>query len=341
MIQLNILAESNRLSRLSEIGDKLETIQKAPIKWDQFKRILDEAIPDKTKEGKGGRPPYDKLMMFKICLLQSWYGLSDEQLEFQINDRLSFQRFLGIDLSTKVPDKNTIWMFKESMTNSVVDYDIFDLFVKELEEMGIITRKGSIIDATFVEVPRQRNTREENAKIKTGEKPEEWSKKKQSHKDLDARWTKKNDKTYYGYKDHIKVDRDSKIIIDFDVTSANVHDSQVAIELVDKKDEEIWMDSAYAGQEEKILEKNEKIILQINEKGCKNKSLTEEQKESNIEKSKIRARIEHVNGQMTVCGSLFVRNIGKMRVGTAICLKNIAYNISRFAYLTVKKPKLT
>lgn len=341
MIQLNFMAEANRLARLSEIGDKLEKISKAPIKWEKYKDLLDTAMPDKTLEGKGGRPPYDKLMLFKICLLESWYGLSDEQAEFQINDRLSFQRFLGMDLSSKVPDRNTIWTFKENLANSWVDFDIFHLFVQELEKLEIVTRKGTIIDATFVEAPRQRNTREENEKIKNGEIPEDWSEKKRSHKDTDARWAKKNEETYYGYKDHLKVDKDSKIITDFDVTSANVHDSQCMAELIDEHDKEAWFDSAYAGEalEEDVREKNPNIILHINEKGQKNKPLTEEQKAKNREKSKVRARVEHVNGQMTICGGLYIRCIGMWRTKTAICLKNMAYNISRFAYLTMKKPK--
>ena len=95
--------------------------------------------------------------------------------------------------------------------------------MQELEGLGIVTRAGSIIDATFVEMPRQRNTRDENAKIKNGETPDEWDDKKKSHKDTDARWTKKNNETYYGYKDHIKVDKDSKVIVDFEVMSASVH----------------------------------------------------------------------------------------------------------------------
>ena len=146
-----------------------------------------------------GRPPIDKLMLFKICLLQNWYGLSDEQAEYQINDRLSFQRFLGIDLNVRVPDRNTIWTFKEQLSNSGAEYDIFASFVEELEEIGIVTREGSIVDATFVEVPRQRNNRDENKKIKSGETPESWNEKKLLHKDTDARWTKKNNETYYGY----------------------------------------------------------------------------------------------------------------------------------------------
>lgn len=340
MLQLNYLAETNRLARLSELGDKLETITKAPINWEKIKEKLESGMPDKTKEGKGGRPPVDKLMLFKICLLQSWYGLSDEQAEYQINDRLSFQRFLGLDMSKKVPDQNTIWTFKENLSNSGIEYEIFADFVEELEELSIVTRKGTIIDATFVEVPRQRNSRDENKQIKDNEIPEDWDEKKLSHKDTDARWTKKNNETYYGYKDHLKVDKDSKIITDFSVTSANVHDSQCMEELIDETDQEVWLDSAYTGEdlEKEIRETNPDIILHINEKGKKNKPLTEEQKAENREKSRTRARVEHVNGQMTVCGGLFIRCIGMLRAGTAIFLKNMAYNISRFSYLTVKKP---
>jgi len=340
MKQLSFLAECNRLERLSELGDKLETITKAPINWIKIKRQLDKALPDKTQDGKGGRPPLDKLMLFKICLLQNWYGLSDGQAEYQINDRLSFQRFLGIDLSTKVPDQNTIWTFKEDLSKSDSEYEIFASFLEELERLNIVTHKGSIQDATFVEVPRQRNSREENIKIKDGETPEDWSEKKRSHKDVDARWAKKNDETYYGYKDHIKIDKDSKIITDFDVTSANVHDSKCMVELIDEKDKEVWYDSAYAGEdlEAEVREKNPDVILHINKKGYRNHPLTDEEKAINRENSKIRARVEHVNGQMTVCGGLFIRCIGIWRATTAIFLKNMAYNISRFAYLTVKKP---
>jgi IS5 family transposase len=342
MLQLDLLAEDKRLARLSQLGDKLETITNAPINWRKFKEILDKLIPDKTQSGKGGRPPYDKLMLFKICLLQSWYGLSDEQVEFQITDRLSFQRFLGLTLTSKVPDQNTIWTFKENLNKTDAELDIFAVFVAELETLGIVANEGSIIDATFVEAPRQRNTRDENKQIKDGEIPENWSDKKLSHKDTDARWAKKNNETFYGYKDHIKIDKDSKIITNFAVTSANVHDSQRAVDLIDENNNEAWLDSAYVGKElEKEIRKiNPDIILHVNEKGYKNKPLTAEQKANNREKSRIRARIEHVNGQMTNCGGLFIRCIGLSRAVTAICLKNIAYNISRFSFLSVKKPLL-
>ena len=311
MLQLSFFSEIDRLARLSELGDRLEIISNAPINWDKFREILEEAIPDKTRTAKGGRPPIDKLLLFKICLLQSWYGLSDEQIEFQINDRLSFQRFLGLSLSSKVPDRNTIWTFKENLTNTGAEFDIFYTFVRELERLGIVTNEGSIVDATFVEVPRQRNTRDENKQIKNGETPEGWSDKKRSHKDIDARWTKKNNQTFYGFKDHIKIDRDSKIITIFDVTSAEVHDSQCIVDLVGVDDKILWADSAYIGEKlhEEIFGINADVVLQINEKGYKNNPLTDEQKASNREKSRVRARVEHVNGQMTVCGGLFIRCI--------------------------------
>ena len=144
----------------------------------------------------------------------------------------------------------------------------------------------------------------------------------------------------FGWFNLIAYNKDSKIITDFSVTSANVHDSQCMEELIDENDKEVWLDSAYTGEEleEVIRKKNAEIILHINEKGKKNQPLTGEQKASNREKSKTRSRVEHVNGQMTVCGGLFIRCIGIWRAETAILLKNMAYNISRFAYLTVKKP---
>jgi IS5 family transposase len=339
MRQMSIYAESDKLKKLSEIGDKLEKISRAPINWGKFREKLEEAIPVKSGTEKGGRPSYDLLLLFKICLLQSWYGLSDEQAEYQINDRLSFQRFLGLDMSSTVPDRNTIWTFKEKLSESGIPYDIFSAFNEELEGLGIITHKGTLVDATFVEAPRQRNGRGENEEIKNGKIPEGWSAKKRSHKDTDARWTKKNNVSHYGYKDHLKVDRESKIITDYEVTPANVHDSRCIVEFIDKKDLEVWADSAYAGEEleKEIREKNPKVILRVNEKGYRNKPLTEEQKRANREKSRIRARVEHVNGQMTMCGGLFIRKIGAWRAHMEIGMKNLAYNISRFAYLAEKQ----
>jgi IS5 family transposase len=154
--------------------------------------------------------------------------MADDKTEYQINDRLSFQRFLGLSLGSKVPDAKTIWVFRESLGKSGAEKTLFSLFAEQMERKGIITRNGSIVDASFVEAPRQRNNREENERIKSGEIPEEWkeSPHKLRQKDTDARWTKKNDEKHYGYKNHVKVDKTSKLIVTYSVTDASVHDSQ-------------------------------------------------------------------------------------------------------------------
>jgi len=264
-----------------------------------------------------------------------------------INDRLTFQRFLGMELGEKAPDEKTIWLFKEQVGKEGMR-ELFDVFNRQLEEQGLIKREGSLIDATFVDVPRQRNSREENVKIKSGEIPKEWQTpenvNKLEQKDTDARWTKKGNEVHYGYKDHVKADNKSKIIIDFSVTSANVHDINEFEGLIDINDTEAWLDSAYASEDHvaRIKEKYPDIILHICEKGYKNAPLTEEQKESNREKSKVRARVEHVFGYITrFMGGITIRTIGIERAKREICGMNLAYNIKRAVFLLPQKPILT
>lgn len=306
------------------LGDHLEKLN-ASIDWGIFVKPLKDVLQTESK-GAGGRPPYDYVLMFKILILQRIYNLSDDQTEYQINDRMSFMRFLGLSISERVPDAKTIWLFREKLVQAECIKSLFELFYQELESKNIVTHEGSIVDATFVEAPRQRNTREENARIKAGEIPEEWSESKRRQKDTDARWTKKNNQTYYGYKDHAKVDADSKIIVDYSVTSANVHDSQEFTELLTDSDKIIYADSAYVGQEIP-----ENIKAQICEKGYRGHPLTEEQKQSNRQKSKIRCRIEHVFGYITnSMHAITLRCIGKARAAFNIGLTNLIYNMCRY-----------
>jgi len=163
-----------------------------------------------------------------------------------------------------------------------------------MEEDNLITHTGTIVDATFMDAPRQRNNREENAAIKAGETPEEWKKAEQKNKlrqkDTDTRWTKKGDELHYGYKNHVKADAESKLITDYTVTSANVHDSQALNDLIDDTDYVLYADSAYFGEPIfKTLPSG--LEIRVHEKGNRNHPLTEEQKASNKEKSRIRVRI--------------------------------------------------
>lgn len=328
--------EENRMEKISKIGDPLEMLNQV-IKWEMFRNILKKAVVRKETTSKGGRPPYDVVMMFKILVLQRLYNLSDDQTEYQINDRRSFMRFLGLELCDPVPDAKTIWKFRNDLAQTDAMEELFCLFDEMLEAEGLITHKGTIIDATFVDVPRQRNSRDENKKIKEGEVPEEWKNPENAHKlaqkDTDARWAKKNNEVHYGYKNHVKCDADSKLITNYDITDAAVHDSQRCTELLDNKDKAVYADSAYSGAE--IAENlPENCKNQICEKGYRNHPLTEEQKENNKKKSKIRCRIEHIFGFMTnSMNGINIRSIGIDRAWFNIELMNLVYNMRRYEFL--------
>ncbi len=260
-------------------------------------------------------------------------------MEYQINDRLSFLRFLGLNLSTDVPDRNTIWLFREKLINAKAVEQLFAKFDNFLEKQGVIAHEGSIVDATFLEVPRQRNNREDNATIKSGSIPDDWkdNPNKLCQKDTDARWTKKNEKKHYGYKNHIKVDKKSKIIISYKTTNASVHDSQALFDLLDEKDSnnELFADSAYSGKPIEELLSTQNIKNQINEKGYRGHPLTEEQTKENLKKSKVRARVEHIFGfiKNSMKGSES-RLIGFRRNEAIVGLMNLTYNICRSIQLT-------
>ena len=205
--------------------------------------------------------------------------------------------FLGLGIKDKVPDAKTIWLFKERLIEGKVSEKLFDKFGREPAKQNLIGKEGTIIDATIVEAPIQHNGKEENGQIKQEEIPQGWQgekhKAKLCQKDRDARWTKKQSRSYFGYKYHVKTDVKSKFIVKATVTAAHVHDSQEVEHLTKKGDTILYGDSAYIGERiEKILKKK-KIEGHICERAYRNKPLTQEQKESNREKSRIRARIEH------------------------------------------------
>jgi IS5 family transposase len=331
--------ENDRLKELSERGDPLEKLNQF-IAWENIRGKLTKVLKKEPK-GLGGRPPFDYVLMFKILILQKLYNMADEKTEYLIMDRLSFQRFLGLQLCDKVPDATTIWLFREELNKAKILQSIFDEFVDQLEEQGIVTRSGSIVDATFVDVPRQRNTKEENDKIKEGKIPEEWQEEKNRHKldqkDVDARWATKNKELHYGYKNHIKIDKKSKIITKFRTTSAEVHDSQELKDLIEEnKDKIIYGDSAYTGEEvQRCIP--ETIKNRIHEKGYRGHPLTKTQIRNNTSKSHIRVRVEHVFAAINHFGGIFIRTIGQERAEFQIGLMNLTYNLTRYTYLMEAK----
>ena len=320
--------------KLAKIGNPLDMISKV-IDFDMFRVLLENKLLNSNKKNNAGAKPYDVVMMFKITILQRYYGLGDKQVEYQIIDRISFKDFLGLKTGDKVPDEKTVWAFREALTQTGLVEDLFEQFKNHLEDKDLIFNEGQLIDASFTIAPRQRNTREENKKIKNGEGGDLWNDKphKKRHKDIDARWTKKNGETFYGYKNHAKVDNKGKFINKYAVSDASVHDSQAIEGLLDENDkgQDLHADSAYTGKEQdKIIAKYE-MNNKVHEKGYKNKPLTKQQKKSNNEKSKTRARVEHVFGFMEQSmNGLIVRSVGITRASGIIGLINLTYNLFRY-----------
>jgi len=333
--QKGFFDETFRLEQISQQGDPLEKLNSL-IDWEVFRPVLEQAL-QKPSKGPGGRPAFDYVKMLKILVLQRMYNLSDAQMQYQLLDRFSFMRFIGFQIEDAVPDQNTIWHFREQLTNSGVIEELFALFNDILSERGIIAHQGSIVDASFVEVPRQRNSRSENQQIRNGKVPEEWEENpaKRRQKDTDARWARKGGERHFGYKDHIKICKVSKIICSYDVTDASVHDSQVVDELLEPSDahHELFGDSAYSGVRIKKLLREKGIRNRVHEKGYRNRPLTKNQKERNNKKSRSRARVEHVFAYIKQnLNSKEIRSIGIRRARGLIGLIHLTYNMFRYMH---------
>ena len=220
-----------RLSKLTRMGDPLVEL-KEMIDWEAFRGDIEKAR-EKERKSAAGAKPIDAVLMFKIRVLQQLNNLSDERIEYQIRDRLSFMRFLGLNLEDRVADAKTVWLFRETLKQRALGEVLFKRFDEQLAAKGLIAKGGQMIDATFVEVPKSRNSREDNATLKAGEIPESWKKDDAAtahmrrQKDTEARWTKKNQETHFGYKNHINADAANKLIRAYAVTAASAHDSQV------------------------------------------------------------------------------------------------------------------
>jgi IS5 family transposase len=332
--RIGLFDKDESSAKLSKLGNPLEKLHNV-IDFEMFRLELEAKMLNHDKKSNSGCKPHDVVMMFKIILLKRFYNLSDEQAEYQINDRLSFKEFLGLSSGDRVPDSRTIWLFQNNLIQKNLEETLFAQFHNYLDNLGLFVNEGKIIDASFVEVPRQRNKKEENEKIKSGEGAGLWNDNphKKRQKDIDARWTKKNDEKHYGYKDHAKIDAKSKLIDIYEVTSAEVHDSQPTERLLreEGRGQELYADSAYIGDTIDKALKEKGIIPQIIERAFKGKALTEEQKENNRIKSGTRCRVEHAFGFVTnSMNDFYIQSIGFQRAKGIIGLINLVYNMCRY-----------
>jgi IS5 family transposase len=301
--------------RVDELKQRTTALDKLndTVDWELFRPVLEKRM-NYSDQAKGGRPPFDPVFMFKVVVLQKYYGLSEEETEFQILDRFSFQRFLGLDVSSDVPDKNTVWVFKERLGKDGVKA-LFKRFEAALLDLGLTASPGKIVDASIVETKRT-HTKKEGESLEPG-----------------PRWTKKRNKAYFGLKNHVKVNAQSKLIEDYEATPADIHDSTKIEDLADKeRDGSIHADSAYCGREEELLEKD--IEPCFNRRAYRNRPLDDEDKALNKKLSKVRARVEHVFGfQANSMGGGRLRTLDWERGCFQIGMGNLVYNLFRAGQL--------
>jgi transposase, IS5 family len=323
----------HRDRRIDRLGNPLLELD-AQIDWEAFRPLL-ETVRLKPRKSSAGRKPLDVILMFKALILASLYNLSDEQLEYQIEDRRSFQRFIGLPDAKHAPDRNSFWLFREALKQQHLTEKLFAAFNRQLDRAGLIARKGQLIDASFVKAPIQRNSPDENAQIKAGSAPTDWTAPQRRQKDTDARWTKKGGKSYYGYKNPINVDNAHQLIRKYTVTDASVHDSKPLPDLLDKGNtsRSLWADSAYRSEATEALLKAHGYRSHIHRKGTRHQPLSAREKRGNQTKSKTRCRVEHVFAWMAQWGGKTVRCIGMARAEVRIGFMNLTYNMRRFCTL--------
>jgi len=332
-----------QLVKIYQLNDFLPNLNSL-IDWEMFRPDLNK-VRAKKRLSNAGRKPFDVVLMFKILVLKSIYNLADDRTEEQIRDRLSFRDFLGLAFSDIVPDSKTIWLFSEQLKALGLERDLFDRFNAALDRQGFEVKSGLIMDGSIVEVPRPRNTKEENERLKNGESPDAVFPNPHvlSQKDVEAEWTKKGKETFCGYENHALIDEGYKFVRDYGITGAAVHDSVPCLSVVPDEpaypDQEFFGDSAYSSEEINTKVAGRGFIPYICEKGYRNKPLTEEQKLFNRIKSSVRCRVEHVFGAMKMrMGNEILRTIGLERAAFWIGMRNLTYNLGRLVSLKCPRP---
>ena len=326
------------------------------INWSETDRLI------KQYYHKGfsvaGRPSYSGLLLFKMCLLQTWYGLSDYEVEERVNDSLSFMQFVGLQLEDEVPDHSVISRFRSELTKKEAFEKIFEQINAQLENRGLIVKTGAIVDATVTDSPRKpkgkttyavADDRKEEPRseedIKEETKQNQLIKITQPGVDTEAAWLKKAGKLHYGYKKHLCTDDAEGMIMAVTTTPANESDMHYITDVVDrsvlKKGAKVKADKGYASAANRQALKERGLKDNIMHKAAKNKPLSSWQIKFNQIISKTRYKVERTAGSMKRWfGAATARYIGLAKTHTQHLMEAIAYNLYRAPGIAVKNALL-
>ena len=317
-----LLSSRRKISKLSKHLATLEGI----IDWQPL--VQEISIIDKTNAKAGGRPRKNPLWMIKATFLQSLFSLSDPQLEDQLIDRLSFQRFVGINLDQEIPDFSTFWRFKEALAAHHLDERIFELINQQLETKGLMIKKGTIVDASILP---------SSGRPLSDKKREELTEEPSAQIDTDAKSTKKGGRYYFGYKGHIGMDIESKLIRKATFTPANTHDSKETEKLVSYDEKALFGDKAYADGHHKYSARHYGWYYGVLDKATRSQPLSGSQKKRNRKLNSVRAAVEHPFAWMKTKANLVaMRAKNQARNRLRFVFACIGWNLSRAKFLLDK-----
>jgi IS5 family transposase len=341
-----------RLRALSAAGDPLERLA-AVVDFELFRPELQAALARGDRR-RGGRPPFDAVLMLRVLVLQALYTLSDDQTEYQLRDRLTFMRFVGLGLHDPVPDAKTIWLYREQLTRAGALARAFERFDAALRERGYLAMGGQIVDATVIEARRPRLTQDEKQAVREGKVPSHWSKARTRQVDREGRWTIKRGRKpspppgetqtrnatpiaipVFGYKNHVGIDRTHGFIRRFVVTHAARHDGSQLGAVLDPQNtaSDVWADTAYRSRANLGALLRRGLKPRFHRAKPRGQPMPPHMARGNARRAQIRSRVEHVFAAEKHGMGLVVRTIGLLRATAKITLANLAYNMRRFVWI--------
>lgn len=332
-VKTSLFAAEEREQKLDRKGDLLQVLNEH-VNFGSLAAEVDRVTP-RPDNAQGGRPPYPTELMIRILILQHLYGLSDEAMEYQLLDRLSFQRFCGLRHASTIPDEKTVWVFRERIRDAGGAEALFNGVQRQLQQHGYIARGGQIVDATLIEAPKQHFNKEEKDLLDKAAQPADWKPAKRRQKDRDASWTKKHGKSHHGYKLTISVDRKYKLIRKHRVSTAKSHDTNHFEEVLDQSNtsSDVFADKGYQDSEREQRLTSEGWRLHIQRKAKRGKPQSACQKRRNTRIARPRARVEHVFASMKAMGGHMLRCIGLARAEFGLCIQSTVYNLRRLCSL--------
>jgi IS5 family transposase len=273
--------EISRRSKSTRIAKTLDKINMV-VDWKPLERLVSGI--NKSGTAKGGRPPLPTEVKLRMLFLQHLYNISDEEIEDQLIDRMSFQKFCLINMMDTIPDFTTFWRFKEAIAKKGLSKKIFTEINKQLEGKGLFVKTGTLVDATILE---------STTRALSDTRREELAQAPSRQIDTDAHAVKKGGKWYFGYRGHIGVDIGSKLIATAEFTPANISETTVAENLWRPTDKVRGGDKGYFNEERKRDHRKQGIFHAILDRGKRNHPLSNKQKWRNKRLSSVRAEVEH------------------------------------------------